>query len=391
MSLNPLKILTVADVPPDPNSGAAGTIYHTNVALRKLGHEVDEIWSHDLGYHRIQHGNLHSLLEQPWAYRQAVIKAVQYKEYDVIQMSQPQAYLAAKALKKNGFKGLVINRSHGVEIRLDEVLPYWHQKLGIPESRFPEFITRGLKRLLQRQWHEVVKYSDGIIVTCEDDRDCLLRRLSVKSSQIRVIHHGVPDQYLTAPLQPYTLERLNRLLYVGQSVFFKGVVLLVEIVNQVLRENPEVTMTWVTNASVHAKLISQLAPDIRSRVEFLDWQSQDKLIELYDHSGIFIFPSLVEGAGKTSLEAMSRGLCVVASNQGGMKDYIKSGQSGFLFQVGELNQCIDSVQSMLNNYELAKQVSQYSSVMVQDKSWLQCSQNICSFYDDLNSQSCPKT
>ena len=44
-----MKILVGADVPPDPNSGAAGTVYQTNAALRELGHDVDEIWANDIG------------------------------------------------------------------------------------------------------------------------------------------------------------------------------------------------------------------------------------------------------------------------------------------------------------------------------------------------------
>ncbi|GCL40007.1 glycosyl transferase, group 1 family protein, putative [Sphaerospermopsis reniformis] len=327
---SPLRILTVADTLCDPNSGAAGTVYYTNQALREIGHEVDEIWADDLGHRRIHHGNLHSLLEQPRAYRRAVMKSIATKDYDVIQMSQPQAYLAAKALKQGGFKGLVINRSHGVELRVDEVLPYWYQKLGVPESRFPGFLTAGLRKLLQRQWHEVVKYCNGIIVTCEDDRNCLLNALQVVPKKVKVIHHGVPDIFINRPTFPYSSDRNKRLLYVGQSAFFKAPIILAKIINQILGTYQDVTMTWVTQANDHSYLKSLLNSEIISRVHFLDWQPQEKLITLYDSCGIFIFPSFVEGAGKTSLESLSRGLCVVASNQGGMKDYIKYQENGFL-------------------------------------------------------------
>ena len=98
---SPLRILTVADFPPNPDSGAAGTVFATNVALRGLGHEVDEIWSDQLGPRKIAHGNLHSLVEQPQACRREVIKATANKKYDVIMISQPQGYLAAKAMRKD--------------------------------------------------------------------------------------------------------------------------------------------------------------------------------------------------------------------------------------------------------------------------------------------------
>ncbi len=63
----PLRILVGADVPPDLNPGASGTVLQTNLALRELGHHVDEIWADDLG-RRIRHGNLHYAFELPRAY-----------------------------------------------------------------------------------------------------------------------------------------------------------------------------------------------------------------------------------------------------------------------------------------------------------------------------------
>ena len=56
-----LKILMMADLPPNADSGAAGTEYQTMEALRRLGHEVDAVWADSLP-HRIGHGNLHYCL-----------------------------------------------------------------------------------------------------------------------------------------------------------------------------------------------------------------------------------------------------------------------------------------------------------------------------------------
>ena len=86
--MQPLRILVGADVPPDPNAGASGTVWQMNQALRRLGHHVDEIWQHDLG-RRIRHGNLHYVLELPRTYRREVRKRLQDQEYDVIELSQP--------------------------------------------------------------------------------------------------------------------------------------------------------------------------------------------------------------------------------------------------------------------------------------------------------------
>ena len=390
--MSDLRVLTIAGVPPDPNSGAAGTVFHTNVALRELGHEVDEIWSEDLGPRRIKHGNLHSLLEQPRAYRTAVRRKLRTRDYDVIQMSQPQAYLAARDLKRRGFGGLVINRSHGLELHVNAVVPQWHRRLGIPESRFPRSLLIPLMRkLLERQWPAVVKYSDGIVVPCTMDRDFLVGRIPVPPTRVRTIHHGVPAEFLRVPPIPFTGNRWRRILYVGQFSFIKGPDILLDIANRVLHESQEVSMTWVTSARHHDHIRSRLHPTLVPRVTLVDWSGQRELLEIYDSHGIFVFPSFFEGFGKAPLEAMSRGLCVVATDTGGMRDTIRNGDTGFLCGIGDVRGFVEAVTSLLNDHEKCARVSVAARAAVNRFSWSRCARQMCDFYRDLRKNQCPKT
>src|SRR5438067_5952075 len=102
----------MSDTPADPNRGAAGTEVRTLNALRALGHEVDAIWSDDLG-RRIGHGNLHILLEQPRAYERAAVDALRRKKYDVVHVNQPHGFRAARAVHQISPGTAFIHRSHG--------------------------------------------------------------------------------------------------------------------------------------------------------------------------------------------------------------------------------------------------------------------------------------
>ncbi|MCA9052369.1 MAG: glycosyltransferase family 4 protein [Planctomycetaceae bacterium] len=384
MTPRPLRILTVADVPPDPNSGAAGTVWHTNVALRELGHEVDEIWSDQLGPRRIRHGNLHALLEQPQAYRREVLKATQRRQYDVVQISQPQAYLAAQALRAADFRGVVVNRSHGVELRVNEVLPEWHRKLGVPESRFPRSVLTPLvRRLLERQWSKVVRYCDGVIVPSEDDRDCVLRRLRILDDRVRMIAHGAPDEYLKVPAQELTEPRLRRLLAVGQFAFFKAPQMISAVFNRVLNELPDCCATWVTSTAAIEEVHRLLAPAVINRVNVCGWGDQRDLINVYDEHGVFIFPSLVEGAGKASLEAMSRGMYVVASDSSAMRDYIRPGEHGCLAGVGDVDGFTSAVLHAIRNPQTARQVADRARRRSLEYSWSKCACLAVDFYQEI--------
>ena len=298
-------------------------------------------------------------------------------------MSQPQAYLAARDLKGRGFKGLVINRSHGVELRVNAVLPEWHRKLGVRASRFPRsLLTPVLRRLLERQWPAVARWSDGIIVQCEDDRDCLLERLRLDPNRVRAILNGVPDDYLTTS-PPMTVERLRRLLYVGQFAFFKAPQILAEVFNRVLLAHPECTATWMTSTASVSDVQHRLDPDVRGRVRVRGWVRQRELRDVYDEHGIFVFPSLFEGTGKACLEAMARGLSVVAADTSGMRDYITNGKDGILCSVGDVEGMVSAVSSQLAAPSCAARISSRAARVARHYSWRRCAGHMVAFYLEL--------
>ena len=80
----------MANVAPNPSSGAAGTEFQTIKALRELGHTVDDVWTDELSHH-LGHFNLYNLLELPLAYRNALRKRLQSTKYDVVHVNQPMA------------------------------------------------------------------------------------------------------------------------------------------------------------------------------------------------------------------------------------------------------------------------------------------------------------
>ena len=378
-----MRILVGADVPCDPNAGAAGTVYHTSRALRELGHQVDEIWEDDLG-RRIGHGNLHYLLELPRRYRKAVGRKCAETEYDVIQLSQPHAHLAARDHQRRRRPGVFVNRSHGVEPRVEQAVRECRVRLGLRENRSPQsLLSPILRRWIARHWPAAAQNSDGVIVPCEDDREYLISRLGVEPGKVRTIHHGVPEAFLRRNAAPPGEERLRGMLHVAQLAPFKGPHILARVVNETLARHRDLTFTWVCSASHHDRARALFTPRVVGRVRLLDWMPQDDLIAVYDRHGIFLFPSLAEGAAKASLEAMSRGLCVVASNNSGMKDYITHEESGLLAPAGDVRAFVAHVDRLLDEKELSCRLSEGARAAAGSYSWKRCAEKATEFYEEL--------
>src|SRR4051812_39402554 len=183
----------MSDTPADPNRGAAGTEVRTMEALRALGHEVDAIWSDDLG-RRIEHGNLHILLEQPRAYERAVVAALGRKEYDVVHANQPHGFRAARAVHGMAPRTVFIHRSHGFESNADETLRPWLKKFGSDERNVGRRLaTQVLAPLLRRHGTAIAREADGHVVSSSLDAAFLRDPMRVPAEKIAAIPQAPPD------------------------------------------------------------------------------------------------------------------------------------------------------------------------------------------------------
>jgi len=378
----PLRFLVAADVPCDPDSGAAGTIYQMNQALKRLGHSVDEIWASDLG-RWIRHGNLHYLLELPYSYRRILRDRLKRGTYDVVEFNQPHAHLAANYFREFGATGVFVNRSHGHEVRIRESLanlPSCDDPIG---ARGRPWLSRLLQHALDRHWDQTSLSADGFHVSCTDDAEFLQKRYAIDSHRIGVITQGVPQQYLATPAVAIAQHRNKSLLYVGQLARFKAPKVLAAAVTKILSKCGEATFTWVCGIQRHQDVRSLFPTRIQHRITLLDWMPQAKLISKFDAHGIFLFPSFCEGFGKAPLEAMSRGLCVVASDTGGMHDYIQNDRNGRLVPVGDVDALANCVVEMLDNPEEAIRLGSAARKTAETHTWDRCAQDAVTFYRSL--------
>ncbi len=373
----------MADVPADPNSGAAGTVFHTNRALQELGHSVEELWSPDLGPRRISHGNLHSLIEQPRQYVKAIRRAFSRNYYDVVIAQQPQSWMAARDHQRLKRKSLFLTMSQGVETRIWEVLSHFRKVYGVPASRFPHrLLSEPMQKLLAKQWKLAVQYSDGIIVQHTQDQEYVSGTYGIDKSRVHVCHSGLAPEFFQKPLRPMTPERMHRMLFVGQNAFYKGVHCLGEIVTSLLREFPQLSMTWVCNAADHGNARSLFGGDIRGRVKMIGWGSQQQLIEVLDEHGLFIFPTLAEGFAKAPLEAMSRGMVVVTSDCCGMRDYVTHNAEGFLCDPGNVSDFAHTISGLIRLHIQAPLASRILE-RVRNYSWCDSARSLTNFMTEM--------
>lgn len=388
LGVAPMWILVVCDLPPDPNAGASGTIWQSVQALRRAGHEVETIWGDQLR-RRVAHHGLHSVIELPDLYRRAVLDAVRRHRFDVVQVSQIHGYAAAAALRALDPRPIFVHRSHGLEARVTATVPPQVDALGA--DRRPSWRRAGtvaLAKFAERHDRMAVRYADGHIVGCTACRDFLVGCLGAAPGAVAVIPQAAPEGYGGSAVSRMDSRRLRRVLSVAQYAFVKAPHRLLDVYGAIAARHPDIELTWVCAARHHLEIRQRSSPHLRERLELLDWRGQSELMQVYDRHGIFLFPSLFEGFGKAMVEAMMRGLCVVASDVSGARDVIDDGVNGFLCAPHDTATMVQRIEHLLNNGADAQRMSEAAAQRAASYTWDTVARASGEFFAKLRAEHC---
>ena len=109
--------------------------------------------------------------------------------------------------------------------------------------------------------------------------------------------------------------------------------------------------------------------EIPSYISYLRFPTRLELRNLYNQCAIFVLPSLVEGFSLTTLEAMSCGACVVATNCGGTTDYIESTENGILVRSNDSNAIVNAVLNLVDHSDLRIEMARRGTAVSQKYSY----------------------
>lgn len=199
--------------------------------------------------------------------------------------------------------------------------------------RSPVMAQNGLALL-----HTQFQAAQEVIAVSQENLNLLHQQYGLSADQGRVIHYGRPDSFF-APTNLSTRQRLRQELGIPEAVVLcftaarlehvKGHQHLLSAIAQ-LRSTPswsELHFVWAGEGGLRPELEEQIvAMEVGDRVHLLGqrWDIPD----WFDAADLFILPSSVEGMPLSIMEAMAKGVPVMASAVSGIPEEL--GDTGIL-------------------------------------------------------------
>jgi len=122
-----------------------------------------------------------------------------------------------------------------------------------------------------------------------------------------------------------------KVLYVGRVSVEKNLPMLTKAWKQVHTRasamGKKAELIVVGDGPYRATMAEELR---RKNVHFLGFRHGEELSTIYASSDLFVFPSLTDTLGQVVMESQSSGLPVIVSDEGGPKEVVEDGRTGFV-------------------------------------------------------------
>jgi len=318
-----------------PTFGGSGVVAtELGKGLASKGHQVHfitynkparlDFFSENLFYHEVAISQYPLFDFPPYesALASKLVDVVRFEELDILHVHYAiphasAAYLAKQILKSYGINIPVITTLHGTDITL----------VGRDKS-FKPVVTFSINE------------SDGVTTVSESLKQQTKEYFDIQR-EIKVIPNFIdPDRFVNKKREHFkkAIAPGNERILVHTSNFrkVKNTEDVVRIFHRVMQEVPS-KLLMVGDGPERSnaeELARQLG--IANSVRFLG--KQDAIEEILSVSDLFLMPSSSESFGLAALEAMACRVPVVSSNIGGLPELNVHGETGFLSDVGNIEE-----------------------------------------------------
>ena len=262
--------------------------------------------------------------------------------------------------------------------------------------------------------------TDSVIGCSEYITEKVRRRFPQFASRCQTVFNGVDTDLFTGRSEPSVSQENNtkRLLFVGRVSPEKGVHVLLDAFQQVVKRLPDAELdvigpvgsapfefviplsddSKVSNlASFYGRNIrlqgthylshlrAKLGSDAAKRVFFYGSVPHARLVDFYRKADVLVFPSVWnEPFGMPLIEAMASEVPTVATRGGGVTEIVDEGKTGLLVERGNAAVLAEAICYLLENNSLRKSMGKAGRKRVLELfSWNELARNLSNIYHRL--------
>lgn len=216
---------------------------------------------------------------------------------------------------------------------------------------------------------KIIKFASKVIFISKPYRDLLVNTYLLDSKlevlkKSEIIPFGIDDYWFENKGSPRKISKgILSLLYVGKINRNKNIETIIKVCEQLINKRIDSKLTIIGD------FVDEKYKKIVENYKFVNYQSfvnKEDLLKIYRDHDIFIMPSITETFGLVYGEAMTQGLPVIYTEDQGFDQQFKSGEIGFSVNPMNVEQIVNKVGLILDQYE---EMSSNCLKLIDDLKW----------------------
>jgi L-malate glycosyltransferase len=205
-------------------------------------------------------------------------------------------------------------------------------------------------------WRTLTKWASGrasVIAPVSSEIADILADLGIDRKKIRLPRFGVDTDMFHPPVSGPQDRDGAQVLFVGSLIPRKG---LADLLHAMAAPDLKTMRLTIVGDGYLRDDLNALATELGlcDRIVWKGLQTPDEVASLMRSSDMLCLPSYMEGTPNVVKEAMASGLPVIASRVGGVPNLVKDGETGLLFDVGDIDGIRSRLKKLLQDVELRR-------------------------------------
>jgi glycosyltransferase involved in cell wall biosynthesis len=376
-----LSICIVTDAYLPSIGGVENHVLHLSAELKRLGYEVV------VATHQIPPAPSCgvSQVESPVPVHRLAGGLLVFREHDIA--IDPRMVSSFKRLLDQSRFDIVHGQSEGSYLVYEALAAARHRGIATVLTRHSVLRNKPAvaRPFLISLTNLLTKRADGLIAV---SRSCAEESAGFPGP-IRVIPNGVDTTEFR--VLPSERQRLRTELgfsdvdvvlgFIGRLHTTKGIPLLLDVFDQLHREDPRLKLLLAGPGPLRAAIEGR-ARASSGAVKLLEPRPFDKVAPLLNALDVFAFPSRGEAFGISLLEAMACGLPSVAFGRWGVKELVTDGETGLL--ADSPAEFSEKLRRLTSDRTLRERLGQAALRSVEERfSWPRVAAETVAFYREL--------
>jgi glycosyltransferase involved in cell wall biosynthesis len=217
----------------------------------------------------------------------------------------------------------------------------------------------------------MARFSNGLITNTFEGKKYLIQHIHAKDEKVFAEPFEVPEKIIMTKENPtfsFSCADLKspNFLYVGQVCRRKGVSLLIEACIKLKENGYDNFSLVIVGDGPEKKELEYITQkkSVNKNIIFAGWIRYTQLGFYYKNCDVCVFPTLEDTWGMVVLEAMLFSKPILCSVYAGVKEVIREGFNGYLFNPLDIEKLAKLMMMFLNNHCLIERMGNRSEQII---------------------------